>query len=93
MHHSALEKETIKDGDLIGRYVFGYKKLLTIKEIAAQCNLPEDILSLSDFRIDSDVWDKICVPVYPFHHRFENEVCHTVMPLPSSAVKRFRLLR
>lgn len=82
IHHSLTQTESISDGCLIRRYAFGKKKMLSIREIALQCNLPLNIRSLRNFNVEPELRKRICYPDYAVEHNFYEEVSHHVKRLP-----------
>ena len=82
IHHHGMRNETVSDKCLIGRYAFGTKNMLSMQEIACQCELPSNIQRLKNFQIEKKLWKKICSPVYPVGHYYYGEVAHQVKRLP-----------
>ena len=56
--------------------------MLSIREIALQCNLPLNIRSLRNFNVEPELRKRICYPDYAVEHNFYEEVSCHVKRLP-----------
>ena len=58
IHHHGIENETVSDKGLIGKFAFGMKNMLSMKEIARKCDLPSNINGLKKFQVEKKLWKK-----------------------------------
>ena len=82
VHHSNMTKENINENYLIRRFPFGEREMLSIRDIAVQCNLPRNLDGLASFKIPDDIWCKIISPQRSEHNYFA-EITHQMNGIPS----------